>query len=87
VLNMETGAVDENSGIDNPLTYNQLKASKDSAMSFAVESNRARVSRVPITLPSTPLKTRTAPPRSTSSPSKAWGSGAPCTDSSLSTKT
>ena len=47
VLNMETGAVDENSGIDNPLTYNQLKASKDSSMSFAIDSNRARVSRVP----------------------------------------
>lgn len=47
VLNMETSAIDENSGIADPIAYNQLKASKNLTMSFAVDSNKARVKRVP----------------------------------------
>lgn len=50
VLNMETRAIDENSGIPDPISYNQLKASKGASTSFAADgkdAGRARVSRIP----------------------------------------
>ncbi len=47
VLNMETGAFDTESGITDPVAYDQLKASKDLKMSFAVDANKAKVARMP----------------------------------------
>lgn len=47
MVNMETGGIDENSGIADPVRYDQIKASKDPDMSFVVGSNKARVARVP----------------------------------------
>jgi Na+-transporting NADH:ubiquinone oxidoreductase subunit C len=47
VLNMGTGALDAESGIPDPVAYDQLKASKDPGMSYAVDANKARVKRVP----------------------------------------
>ena len=47
VLNMKTNVIDEDSGIEDPIGYNQLKASKDAALSSAVDKNLARVSRIP----------------------------------------
>lgn len=46
VVNMETGEIAEDAPID-PKLYDQQKASKDPSMSFPVESNPARVNRMP----------------------------------------
>ncbi len=50
VLNMISDTIDENSGITDPIAYNQLKASKNSSLSYmvdTVDSKRAKISRVP----------------------------------------
>lgn len=47
IVDMTTRAITQDSGIDNPLDYNQLKASKDPALSFSVEKNKAKVARIP----------------------------------------
>lgn len=47
VLDMEAGKIDDNSGIADPVSYDQLKASKDPGRSYAVDGNKARVARIP----------------------------------------
>jgi Na+-transporting NADH:ubiquinone oxidoreductase subunit C len=50
VVNMETGQEDANSGIEDPVAYDQIKASKNPDLSFAAESKEAssaRVKRIP----------------------------------------
>lgn len=54
IINTETNEVVTDisiSGIDDPLTYDQLKASRDPQQSYAVDSNPAKVARIPTYIP------------------------------------
>jgi Na+-transporting NADH:ubiquinone oxidoreductase subunit C len=51
ILNTETNLADADSVIKDPLRYDQAKASKDPARSYAVEANKAKVARIPNLIP------------------------------------
>ncbi|MFP6582005.1 MAG: Na(+)-translocating NADH-quinone reductase subunit C [Candidatus Hydrogenedentota bacterium] len=51
IIDMQSGKVVTDSGIDDPLTYDQLKASKNPALSNEADANFAKVKRVPKHIP------------------------------------
>jgi Na+-transporting NADH:ubiquinone oxidoreductase subunit C len=51
ILNTETNEIATDSHIDDPLVYDQLKASKDPAQSYKVDANNAKVARIPTYIP------------------------------------
>lgn len=51
IVNMETDSVATDSGIDDALRYEQQKAAKNPSTSFAVDSNPAKVARMPKYIP------------------------------------
>lgn len=47
IIDMTSGTITEDSGITDPLVYNQKTAAKDPAISYPVDTNKARVKRIP----------------------------------------
>ena len=51
IVNTETDAAATDSGINDALKYDQQKAAKDPAMSYAIDANPAKVARLPKYIP------------------------------------
>lgn len=51
IIDTQADEVVTDSVIDDPLAYDQLKASKDPALSYSVDSNSAKVARIPKLIP------------------------------------